>query len=75
MGFVQKDPESTDGPRGNFLVWSFSENLRIALKDISSIEHAAAGVDFPTDGPSNLNRDFLVAVDVYGNRFPLNQKN
>ena len=63
----------TEAPGENFLVWTFSAHLRIALRNLKSIETALAGIDYPTDGPIDLSRDFQVAVDVFGNRFPINK--
>jgi len=64
----------TDFPRRpapKFLVFAFSETLRIRVNQLASIEKAVAGIDFPTDGPADLKREFYVAVDKQGHRFPL----
>jgi len=48
--------------------WTFAGGLRVSLANIARLEHAVAGVDFPTDGPPTLARDFYVIVQRDGKR-------
>jgi len=48
--------------------WTFAGSVRISLANIARIEHAVAGIDFPTDGPATLARDFYVVVQRDGKR-------
>ena len=48
--------------------WTFAGTLRVSLANIARIEHAVAGIDFPTDGPPTLARDFYVIVQRDGKR-------
>lgn len=59
-------PSDSMPPQPPFGVWVFSQHNRLALNDMYAIEKAKAGVDYPTDGPSNVNRDFYVVVSFSG---------
>ena len=42
--------------------WSISAELKVKVSEISSIESAVAGIDYPTDGPADLFRPALFVV-------------
>ena len=58
----------TGKPAPSGLVWVLGNSLRMPVANIVRIEHAVAGIDFPTDGPPKLDRNFYVVVAKDGKR-------
>jgi hypothetical protein len=50
------------------VAWTFGNAVQLPVASIARVEHAAAGIDFPTDGPPKLDRNFYVAVGKDGKR-------
>jgi len=57
------------GDKGSY--WRLPGDTAISVKNIAAIERARAGIDFPTDGPSDMDRDFFVLVLHDGSRVRL----